>query len=71
LDRRRILAIRQLALTNRGFTVDNLRDMVGEPEDFHYWGAVFAVAQRQGVIEPVGARVGRAGLVRVWWGLPT
>jgi hypothetical protein len=66
-----LLAIKQLAISGRGFTADHLLDMVGAPSDPHYLGAVFAAAQRQHVIEPVGARVGRDGrLVRVWWGIP-
>ena len=66
-----MLAIKQLALSGCGFTVDHIRDMAGEPEDPHYWGALFAAAQKLKIIEAVGARVGRDGrLVRVWWGLP-
>ena len=66
-----MLAIRQLALSGRGFTVDHIRDMAGEPEDPHYWGALFAAAQKLKIIEAVGARVGRDGqFVSVWWGLP-
>lgn len=66
-----MLPIRQLALAGRGFTVDHIREMAGEPEDPHYWGALFAAAQKVKIIEAVGARVGRDGrLVRVWWGLP-
>jgi hypothetical protein len=67
-----MVAIRQLAIGGRGFTVLHVKDMVGEPPDYHYWGALFSAAQRQRIIEPVGARVGSDGrLVRVWWGLPT
>ena len=63
-----LLAIKQLSITGRGFTVDHLLDMVGAPSDSHYVGAVFAAAQRLRIIEPVGARVGGDGrLVRVWW----
>jgi hypothetical protein len=63
-----LLAIRQLALSGRGFTVDHLSSMVGEPPDPHYWGALLAAAQKLRIVEPVGARVGRDGrLVRVWW----
>ena len=65
------MAIKQLALSGRGFTVDNLLDLVGAPTDPHYLGAALAAAQRHRIIEPVGARAGRNGrLVRVWWGLP-
>jgi hypothetical protein len=67
-----LVAIKQLATSGRGFTVENLSGMVGEPPDPHYWGALFAAAQKLRIIEPVGARLGRDGrLVRVWWGLPT
>jgi hypothetical protein len=67
-----MVAIRQLALTGRGFTPDHLLDMVGAPTDPHYLGAVFAAAQRLKIVEAVGSRIGRDGrLVRVWWGLPT
>jgi hypothetical protein len=66
-----ILAIRQLALSGRGFDIDHIRDMAGEPEDPHYWGALFAAAQKLKIIEAVGARVGRDGkLRRIWWGVP-
>jgi hypothetical protein len=66
-----LVAIRQLALSGRGFTVDHLSSMIGEPPDPHYWGALFAAAQKLKIIEPVGARVGRDGrLVRLWWGVP-
>src|SRR5829696_5054514 len=65
-----LTAIRQLARDSRGFTIDDVLDLVGEPTDPHYPGAAFASARRQRLIEPVGARVGRGGrLVRVWWGL--
>src|SRR5829696_4450854 len=64
-----LTAIRQLAREHRGFTIDDVLDLVGEPTDPHYPGAAFASARRQKVVEPVGARVGRGGrLVRVWWG---
>jgi hypothetical protein len=67
-----MVALKQLVLSGRGFTVDHLSAMVGEPPDPHYWGALLAAAQKLGIIEAVGARVGRDGrLVRVWWGLPT
>lgn len=66
-----LLAIKQLARSGHGFTVDHVLDMVGAPTDPHYLGAVLASAQRQHIIERVGARVGRDGrLVGVWWGLP-
>ena len=66
-----LMALKQLALSGRGFTVDNLLELVGAPTDSHYVGAVFAAAQRLKIVEPVGARVGRDGrLVRVWWGVP-
>jgi hypothetical protein len=66
-----MLAVRQLARSGRGFTVDHVLDMVGAPTDSHYLGALFAAAMRQRIVEPVGARVGRDGrLVRVWWGIP-
>ena len=65
-------ALKQLALADRGFTADNVLDLVGAPTDFHYVGVLFAVAQRQRVIEGVGCRVGRDGrLVRIWWGVHT
>jgi len=65
-----LLAIQQLARGGRGFDVDHLLDMVGEPTDPHYLGAAFAMAQRLKITEPVGARVGRGGrLVRIWWGV--
>ena len=67
-----LLAIQQLALSRRGFTVDTLLDMVGQPSEPHHVGAVFAAAQRQRIAEAVGAAVAADGrLVRVWWGLPT
>jgi hypothetical protein len=67
-----LLAIKQLALTGRGFTVDHVLDMCGQPEDPHYVGAVFALAQCQRIVEAVGARVGHDNrLRRIWWGLPT
>jgi hypothetical protein len=66
-----LVAIKQLALSGRGFTVDHVLDMVGTPPDPHYVGALLAAAQRLKIVEPVGARVGRDGrLVRVWWGVP-
>jgi hypothetical protein len=65
-----MLAISQLARSGRGFDIDDVLDLVGEPTDPHYPGAAFASARRQKLIEPVGARVGRGGrLVRVWWGV--
>src|SRR5215212_1619225 len=65
-----LTAIRQLARDRRGFTIDDVLDLVGEPTDPHYPGAAFASARRQKVVEAVGARVGRGGrLVRVWWGV--
>lgn len=65
-------AVKQLAMTGRGFTADHLLDMVGEPTDPHYVGAVFAVAQRQRIVEAVGCRIGAGGrLLRIWWGLPS
>jgi hypothetical protein len=67
-----LMALKQLSISGRGFTVDNLLDLVGAPTDSHYLGAAFAAAQKLRIVEPVGARVGRNGrLVRVWWGLPT
>ena len=58
-------------LSGRGFTVDHIRDMAGEPEDPHYWGALFAAAQRLKIVGAVGARIGRDNrLCRVWWGVP-
>jgi hypothetical protein len=64
------LAIAQLARSGRGFDVDAVLDLVGQPEHPAYVGAAFAAAQRRGVIETVGARVGRGGrLRRVWWGV--
>jgi hypothetical protein len=67
-----LLAVSQLARSGRGFTVDHLLDMVGAPTDPHYVGAVFAAAQRQHIVEPVGAVVGRdCRLRRVWWGVPS
>lgn len=63
-----MLAVKQLALSGRGFTVDHIRDMAGGPEDPHYWGDLLAAARKLKIVEPVGARVGRDGrLVRVWW----
>jgi hypothetical protein len=65
-----VQAVTQLAMSGRGFTVDQVAQMVGEPPDHHYWGALFAAAQRRRICEPVGARLGSDGrLVRVWWGL--
>ena len=65
------LAIRQLALADRGFDADHVLDMVGRPPSPECVGAVFAAARRSNVIEAVGCRVGRDGrLLRVWWGLP-
>ena len=64
-----LVAIKQLAMSGRGFTVDHLSSMVGEPPDPHCWGALLAAAQKLRIVEAVGARVGRDGrLVRVWWG---
>ena len=42
-----LLAIQQLARSNRGFTAEHVLDMVGPPSDHHYVGAVFAIAQRK------------------------
>jgi len=65
-----MLAISQLARSGRGFDVDDILDLVGQPEVANYCGAAFASARRQKLIEAVGARVGRGGrLVRVWWGV--
>lgn len=65
------LAIDQLARSGRGFTIDHVLELTGEPTDPHYPGAVMAAAQRRRVIEAVGAVVGRGGrLLRVWWGVP-
>ena len=61
-----LTAIRQLARDRRGFTIDDVLDLVGEPTDPHYPGAAFASARRQKVVEAIGARIGRGGrLVRV------
>ena len=66
------LAIRQLALTDRGFDADHVLDMVGQPPSPECIGAVFAALQRTGAIETVGCRVGRDGrLLRVWFGTRT
>src|SRR5215213_6618067 len=65
-----MVAISQLARSGRGFDVDDVLDLVGQPEVANYCGAAFASARRQKIIEPVCARVGRGGrLVRVWWGV--
>ena|SRR5215204_4850447 len=65
-----MVAIGQLAREHRGFDVDDLLDLVGQPNDPHHVGAALAAARRQKLVEAVGARVGRGGrLVRVWWGL--
>jgi hypothetical protein len=67
-----LVAVKQLALSGRGFTADHVLDMVGAPTDPHYVGALFAAAQRLRIVEAVGARVGLDGrLARVWWGQPT
>lgn len=66
-----MVALQQLAITARGFTVDHLVDLVGEPPDPHYLGSVFSAAQKMSMVEAVGCKVGRGGrLVRVWWGVP-
>lgn len=66
-----MLAIRQLAMTGRGFDADHVITMCGMPSDGHYVGAVFAAAQRSKIIEAVGCRVAADGrLLRVWWGAP-
>ncbi len=63
------LAIQQLARQGVGFSAEHVVDLVGEPDDPHHLGAALAAAYRRGVIEPVGARIGRANRpVRVWWG---
>lgn len=65
-----LLAISQLARTGRGFDADQVIDMCGTPSVPHYLGAAFASAQRKGLIEAVGCRVGGGGrLLRVWWGV--
>src|SRR5215212_445896 len=65
-----MVAIGQLARERRGFTIDDVLDLCGQPTDPHYSGAVLAAAQRRKLIEPVGAWIGRGGrLVRVWWGV--
>lgn len=64
------LAIRQLAAEGRGFDVDHLIDLVGEPPAPEYVGAALAAAHRSKHIEAVGARVARDGrLLRIWWPL--
>jgi hypothetical protein len=66
-----LLAIKQLAMSGRGFTADHVLDMVGAPTDHHYLGAVFAIAQRQRIAEAVGATLRRdSRLLRVWLGVP-
>jgi hypothetical protein len=67
-----LLAIQQLARSNRAFTAEHVLDMVGAPTDPHYVGAVFAIAQRKRIAEAVGATIGPdARLLRVWWGVPS
>lgn len=62
------MAIRQLALTGRGFTSEHLIELCGYPHESHLVGAAFAAAQRSGVITAVGAVIGRDGEPRrVWW----
>ena len=53
------MALKQLALSGRGFTVDNLLELVGAPTDPHYLGALFAAAQRLKIVEPVGGSTRR------------
>lgn len=63
------LAVRQLALSGRGFDADHVLDMVGHPPSSECLGAIFAALQRSGEIEAVGCRIGRDNrLLRVWWG---
>lgn len=63
-----LLAIRQLAMSGRGFTPCHVLEMVGEPPDPHYVGALFAAAVRKRIVEAVGCRVAADGrLVRVYW----
>ena len=63
-------AIRHLAASPRRFTADDVRDLAGSATDFHYHGAAFASAAREGLIEAVGARIGRDGRpLRVWVGV--
>lgn len=63
-----LLAIEQLAKARQGFTVDDVLDLTGMPSDPHYVGAAMALAQRRGVVEAVGCKVGRGGrMVRVWY----
>lgn len=62
------LALVQLAKAGRGFTVDDLLDLVGQPPAPQYVGAVLAAAQRLRLIEPVGCQIGRDGrMVRRWF----
>src|SRR6476661_9997185 len=64
------LAIAQLGRRGLGFTAEHVVGLVGEPTDQHQLGAAFSAAYRKGLIEPVGARIGRKGPCRVWWGVP-
>lgn len=62
------LAIRQLAMSGRGFTSEHLVDLCGMPNESCLVGAAFAAAQRTGAITTVGAVIGRDGVARrVWW----
>ena len=66
-----MVAVQQLARSGRGFDVDHVASLTGEPPAAVYWGALFAAATKLGVVEAVGCRVAGDGrLVRVYWGSP-
>ena len=72
--------VKRLADTGRPFTVADLYEKVGHPDDTHepngknnQVGAIFHAAAKDGLIEPIGFQPARTehrrgGIVRVWRG---
>lgn len=64
-------AIERLARSGRNFTADDVRALIGEPENGNWWGIAFAKARNTGVIQPVAFGVSRSksrngGSLKVW-----
>lgn len=58
--------------TGQTFTADDLRGIVGQPDDIHWPGTAFKVAHARGEIEPTGQyvrstrRARKGSILAVW-----
>jgi hypothetical protein len=68
------IELHRLAMSGAEFSADDLTAVVGIPSEPNAVGAIFATAHKQGLIRPVGSRLGdnpqrHAGHQRTWRGM--